>query len=139
MSGWKLIIFGVVLILMMRFRPEGLFPAPASHTSCTRTKRANRASGTVVATESSMSVLTDREADDAVRRDHRREPRSISTVETGQIFSVIGPNGAGKTTVFNAVTGIYEPTEGDVLFEGRPLARRSPAKAVAARRSASAC
>jgi ABC-type branched-subunit amino acid transport system ATPase component len=40
-------------------------------------------------------------------------------VEKGQIFSVIGPNGAGKTTVFNAVTGIYEPTEGDVLFEGR--------------------
>src|SRR5215212_4321777 len=37
-------------------------------------------------------------------------------VEEGQIFSVIGPNGAGKTTVFNAVTGIYEPTEGEVLF-----------------------
>lgn len=42
-------------------------------------------------------------------------------VEPGQIFSVIGPNGAGKTTVFNAITGIYEPTEGDVLFEGTPL------------------
>jgi ABC-type branched-subunit amino acid transport system ATPase component len=44
-------------------------------------------------------------------------------VEDGQIFSVIGPNGAGKTTVFNAVTGIYEPTEGEVLFRGRPLVR----------------
>jgi ABC-type branched-subunit amino acid transport system ATPase component len=44
-------------------------------------------------------------------------------VEEGQIFSVIGPNGAGKTTVFNAVTGIYEPTEGEILFQGRPLAR----------------
>ena len=42
-------------------------------------------------------------------------------VEKGQIFSVIGPNGAGKTTVFNAITGIYEPTEGEVLFEDRPL------------------
>ncbi len=41
----------------------------------------------------------------------------------GQIFSVIGPNGAGKTTVFNAVTGIYEPTEGEVLFQGQKLAR----------------
>ncbi len=44
-------------------------------------------------------------------------------VEKGQVFSVIGPNGAGKTTVFNAVTGIYEPTEGDILFEGRALRR----------------
>src|SRR5215210_6421359 len=45
------------------------------------------------------------------------------TVEPGQIFSVIGPNGAGKTTVFNAITGIYEPTEGRVLFEGEPLVK----------------
>jgi branched-chain amino acid transport system ATP-binding protein len=43
------------------------------------------------------------------------------SVGAGQIFSVIGPNGAGKTTVFNAVTGIYEPTAGEVRFRGRPL------------------
>src|SRR5262245_49830584 len=42
-------------------------------------------------------------------------------VEQGQIVSVIGPNGAGKTTVFNAVTGIYQPTDGHVLFMGRRL------------------
>ena len=39
------------------------------------------------------------------------------------IYSVIGPNGAGKTTVFNAVTGIYSPTSGTILFEGRQLRR----------------
>jgi ABC-type branched-subunit amino acid transport system ATPase component len=44
-------------------------------------------------------------------------------VEKGQVFSVIGPNGAGKTTVFNTVTGIYEPTEGTICFEGRELRR----------------
>ncbi len=42
-------------------------------------------------------------------------------VEEGEIFSVIGPNGAGKTTVFNAITGIYPPTEGSVVFEGENL------------------
>ena len=52
------------------------------------------------------------------------------SVEKGQIFSVIGPNGAGKTTVFNAVTGIYEPTEGDVLFEGRDPRRPFRARVV---------
>src|SRR5262245_30252197 len=44
-------------------------------------------------------------------------------VEEGQIFSIIRPNGAGKTTVFNAVTGIYEPTEGEVLFDDQPLVK----------------
>jgi branched-chain amino acid transport system ATP-binding protein len=45
------------------------------------------------------------------------------TVEAGQIYSVIGPNGAGKTTVFNAITGIYEPTEGTVSFADKPLVK----------------
>lgn len=42
-------------------------------------------------------------------------------VKRGQIFSVIGPNGAGKTTLFNVITGIYPPTSGDVIFEGKNL------------------
>src|SRR3954453_8885335 len=45
------------------------------------------------------------------------------SVAPGQIFSVIGPNGAGKTTVFNAITGIYQPTEGRVRFDGREQVR----------------
>jgi ABC-type branched-subunit amino acid transport system ATPase component len=44
-------------------------------------------------------------------------------VEPGRIVSVIGPNGAGKTTVFNAVTGIYDPTAGSVRFAGGELKR----------------
>jgi branched-chain amino acid transport system ATP-binding protein len=44
-------------------------------------------------------------------------------VEPRQIFSIIGPNGAGKTTVFNVITGIYEPTAGQILFRSRPLER----------------
>lgn len=41
------------------------------------------------------------------------------TLEKGQVRGLIGPNGAGKTTVFNLITGIYRPTEGRVLFDGR--------------------
>ena len=44
----------------------------------------------------------------------------------GQIFSIIGPNGAGKTTVFNLITGIYGPTSGKILLDGRSIAGLSP-------------
>jgi branched-chain amino acid transport system ATP-binding protein len=47
-------------------------------------------------------------------------------VEEGLIFSIIGPNGAGKTTAINMITGIYPPTSGEILFEGRTLFRKKP-------------
>jgi branched-chain amino acid transport system ATP-binding protein len=42
-------------------------------------------------------------------------------VPKGQVFALIGPNGAGKTTLFNCVTGLFRPTLGSVLLDGRPV------------------
>ena len=47
-------------------------------------------------------------------------------INRGEIVALIGPNGAGKTTAFNCVTGVYEPTNGQILFRGRQIARSSP-------------
>ena len=47
-------------------------------------------------------------------------------INEGEIVSLIGPNGAGKTTVFNAVTGVYPPTNGQGLFHGEPIACNHP-------------
>ena len=47
-------------------------------------------------------------------------------VDEGEILSVIGPNGAGKTTLFNLVTGVYEPTGGDILFAGESIKGLEP-------------
>ena len=41
-------------------------------------------------------------------------------IRRGEILGMIGPNGAGKTTCFNAITGVYRPTSGSVIFDGAP-------------------
>lgn len=47
-------------------------------------------------------------------------------VDEGEIYGVIGPNGAGKTTIFNLITGVYQVTEGDVIFNGRSIEGKKP-------------
>jgi branched-chain amino acid transport system ATP-binding protein len=42
-------------------------------------------------------------------------------VQQGEIYGLIGPNGAGKTTIFNLLTGVYEPTEGEIYFQGKRI------------------
>src|SRR5262249_11015130 len=42
-------------------------------------------------------------------------------VERGEFFAIIGPNGAGKTSIFNCISGIYAPTRGRILFDGRDI------------------
>jgi len=47
-------------------------------------------------------------------------------VRRGEIYGLIGPNGAGKTTIFNLLTGVYEPTSGEILFEGNRIDGQRP-------------
>ena len=42
------------------------------------------------------------------------------------IVSIIGPNGAGKTTFFNMLTGLYKPSLGDVIFDGKKVTSKRP-------------
>jgi len=47
-------------------------------------------------------------------------------LEPHELVGLIGPNGAGKTTIFNMLTGVYQPTEGEIFISGRPTGGCKP-------------
>jgi len=53
------------------------------------------------------------------------------TIEPGELRAIIGPNGAGKTTFFNLVSGLFAPTTGAILFDGRDVTALAPDQRVA--------
>ena len=48
------------------------------------------------------------------------------SIEEGELRSVIGPNGAGKTTLFNLLTGLLEPSVGEIHFKGETITHEKP-------------
>lgn len=49
-------------------------------------------------------------------------------INRGELMGLIGPNGAGKTTIFNLLTGVYAPTEGQIIFNGENISGLAPYK-----------
>jgi branched-chain amino acid transport system ATP-binding protein len=48
------------------------------------------------------------------------------TINQGELVGLIGPNGAGKTTIFNMLTGVYKPSDGEIRVSGQPTTDFKP-------------
>lgn len=50
------------------------------------------------------------------------------SIAENELVGLIGPNGAGKTTIFNLLTGVYAPTSGEIIFNGKPIQGKTPSE-----------
>jgi branched-chain amino acid transport system permease protein len=158
-TEYRVFLFGIALVLMMLFRPQGLLPSRqraaelAESASPTDSLGATAVVEDIVsevddADEATVDVPTDVELPaEVIERaaqvaDEVLVLRNLTMafggvvalkdvsieVHKGEIFGIIGPNGAGKTTLFNCVTGVYTPTEGEMILDGTSILGRKPHK-----------
>ncbi len=146
-DSYRMVIYSLVLILMMIFRPGGLLGSYDFSVSrivekvlngelfARRTRRVQIDElefQTRLNSVPSGGFLTDRDKDKKPILDVRElgiDFGGLTAVDgfnlmigRNEITGLIGPNGAGKTTVFNLLTNVYQPTRGSILIDGMPTA-----------------
>jgi branched-chain amino acid transport system permease protein len=165
-NEYRQLLFGLALVLVMVFRPQGLLPSRRRAAELTDATGSEGLGATVT---ESTAPAPDAEPDEpdapdgpipssapSVRDAEPAVPRTVEvatepgravlelenlsmqfggvralhevslTVRDGEVFGIIGPNGAGKTTLFNCVTGVFHPTAGRILLDGKPIVGKPP-------------
>jgi len=138
LDQYAVLLFGVIIILVLSFVPDGL------HGAVRRLQSLIAARGREGSPEPVVAPATPADADltagaDEPGTEDALEPTLVArdvSVEFGglravdgahldvrpsEILGLIGPNGAGKTTMVNAMTGLVRPSQGQVVFRGEPI------------------
>jgi branched-chain amino acid transport system permease protein len=133
------LIFGIILVVMMLYRRQGLIPERAAVTALSYEQQTAMPSRHSV---DAKSALLHRQSIDPDKplleiKDLRKSFGGIKAVNRidlkvmpGSIVAIIGPNGSGKTTFFNLITGLIEPDGGEVLLTGEPVTGLKPHRIV---------
>jgi len=140
-APFRQILYGLLLVLFVRFRPQGLI---GEHSAPPRRVEAEGSQRKAVGSPASELGLRWKPGG-ARASGHGREEALLSlrgvsksfggiraldnlslTLLEGRITGLIGPNGAGKTTAFNLITGFVEPEAGSILYQGRDLRGLKP-------------
>jgi ABC-type branched-subunit amino acid transport system ATPase component/ABC-type branched-subunit amino acid transport system permease subunit len=127
-GNFEVIVFGVLMIVILQRAPDGLWPALTKRIPLRAARRVVRPQEPPLAKRpvpAAGDVLL--EVDKVTRRFGGLVAvnEMALTVRAGEIVALIGPNGAGKSTMFNLVSGVLDPTSGNVRFRGQEVAGRS--------------
>jgi branched-chain amino acid transport system ATP-binding protein len=130
-ADYRMIIYSLMLILMMLYRPRGLMgTAEFSFRQLglgDRRPAPGRGGQTAGTSDGPPPVLEVRRV--SMDFGGLRAVSDFSmTLRQGELVGLIGPNGAGKTTVFNMLTGLAEATSGRIYFMGEDVTRRKPSE-----------
>jgi branched-chain amino acid transport system permease protein len=122
-GSYEIIVFGIVLVLMLKYQPDGLWDFVE--------KRLPRRDRKVDWREAAPLPERAKPARDELVLEVRKLRKQFGglvavndidfQIRAGQIVGLIGPNGAGKSTTFNLITGVLSRTSGSVLFRGKEI------------------
>ncbi len=152
-GAYRMMLFGLILIVLMALRPQGIMGETGIFIK--KRLRPDKSDKDETGILKSSSALYYTQQSDFERNEQNRfekgdtvvlEINNITRSFGGitavnqlsfkvyekEILSIIGPNGAGKTTVFNLISGIYPPTSGNVIHEGKDITGFKPHQIVKA-------
>jgi len=141
-GNFEVIVFGLLMLFVLQRFADGLWPTLA-RLSRRWVRDTPRAAGTAPAPSAAQARLSQRtlpargelllQASEVSKRfGGLVANNAISmTLHAGEIHALIGPNGAGKSTFFNMISGVDDPSAGEVRLAGQPMAQK-PSRAFAA-------
>lgn len=128
-GNFEVIVFGIVMIVVLQRARDGLWPLLArAFTRVVPLQAARRRIDPGVPPLARRPLPAPGETVLDVQGATKRFGGLVAvndmslTVRAGEIVALIGPNGAGKSTVFNLISGVLDPTAGEVRFRGTPIA-----------------
>jgi branched-chain amino acid transport system permease protein len=123
-------VYGAVILLVGRFMPGGLLRMFDGAAPIADSEPLSRGVATILTRETasradSAALLECRSVTKAFGGLKALDNVSVA-IPAGQIVGLVGPNGSGKTTLFNCISKVFEPTAGEIRFDGHSLSRLRP-------------
>ena len=132
-GNFEIIVFGILMVLLLQYARRGVWPFVARFFP--RGPRAHVPEHAEALPQRSKPQAGDLLLTVAKARKQFGGLVAVNDVtfevRAGQIIGLIGPNGAGKSTTFNLVTGVLQPTSGEITFRGERIERLTSRQIVA--------